>query len=322
MEGVWAAAVVVGAPAASVAYISAAEAIVSRLDERWQRSVRPWFWAAPALVFVGGFLVYPVIATLVLSFEGVTGGWAGLANYRFVFGNPDVLAAFRNNVLWLVGFTGLTVAFGLLIAVLSDRVRYGAAALAIVFLPMALSFTAAGVTWKFMYEYRPAGAPQIGTVNAALVALVHHVQPCAWLIWPPLNTVLLIVVGVWIWTGFSAIVLSAAIKGVPGDLLDAARVDGAREARVVWQIVLPTIGPTIAVLATTMVITALKVFDVVYVMTDGNFGTEVIANRMYKEMFIFQQFGRAGALAIILLLATVPVMAAAVRRLWAEGAVR
>jgi alpha-glucoside transport system permease protein len=322
MEGVWAAAVIVGAPAASVAYISVAEGVVSRLDERRQRSVRPWLWAAPALIFVGVFLVYPMIATLVLSFEGVTGRWVGPANYRFVFGNPDVLAAFGNNFLWLVGFTGLTVAFGLLIAVLSDRVRYGVAALAIVFLPMALSFTAAGVTWKFMYEYHPAGTPQIGTLNAALIALAHHFQPRAWLIWPPLNTVLLVVVGVWIWTGFSAIVLSAAIKGVPGDLLDAARVDGARETRVLCQIVLPTIAPTIAVLATTMVITALKVFDVVYVMTNGNFGTEVIADRMYKEMFLFQQFGRAGALAIILLLATVPIMGAAVRRLWAEEAVR
>ncbi len=315
--------VVVGAPAAAAAYIAAAEAMLARAPSSRQRAIRPWLWAAPALAFIAVFLVYPALSTIALSFRDAAGHrWVGLANYVFAFRSPELLGALWNNVLWLAIFTAATVGLGLLIAILADRVRYGAACLAVVFLPMALSFTAAGVTWKFVYEFRPAGAPQIGLLNAAARAAIPGFLPRAWLIAPPLNTLLLIAVGVWIWTGFCAAVLFAALRSVPAELTDAARVDGAGEARLLGQVVLPTIAPTIAVVATTMAITSLKVFDVVYVTTNGNFGTDVVANRMYKEMFTFQHFGRAGALAVLLLLAAGPVMAATVRRLRAEEALR
>ncbi len=318
-----AALVIVAAPAASAAYIVGAEAVLSRLSLRGQRAVRPWVWAGPALGFLAAFLVYPALSTLVLSVrDGGGRQWIGLANYRVVLTDPDTRTAVWNNLLWLAGFTGVTVGLGLAVAALADRARYEAAARAIVFLPMALSFTAAGVIWKFIYEFRPTGAPQIGVLNAVLAATVPHFQPRAWLVAPPANTLFLIAAGVWIWTGFCTVVLSAALKGVPADLTDAARVDGAGEARVFWSVVLPTIAPTVAIVAATMVITSLKVFDVVYVMTNGNFGTEVIANRMYKEMFTFQHFGRAGALAVLLLMATAPFMLATVRRLRAEEAAR
>ena len=312
-----------GAPAASVAYILAAELALGRLPVRPRRVLRPWVWLLPALAFVAVFLVYPTIDTLALSFRDATGAaWTGPANYADAFQSREALVALRNTVAWLILFTGLVVAGGLGIAALAERVRYDAVVRGIVFLPMALSFTAAGVIWKFVYEFRPAGAPQIGLLNAVLGALVRGFEPRAWLVGAPWNTLCLIAVGVWIWVGFAAVVFAAALKAVPGDIVDAARVDGAGEWRLFWRITLPVIGPTTAAVATAMVITALKVFDVVYVMTNGNFDTDVLATRMYHALFVDQHLGRAAALAVILLAATVPVMAANVRRLRGEAAAR
>jgi alpha-glucoside transport system permease protein len=311
------------APAASVAYIVAAELALGRLSVRRRRALRPWAWLAPALAFVAVFLVYPTLDTLVLSLRDAAGvRWVGLANYLYAFQSSEALVALRNTLLWFVLFTGLVVAGGLGIAAVAERVRYDAAVRGIVFLPMALSFTAAGVIWKFVYEFRPAGAPPIGLLNAALAAAVRGFEPRAWLVGAPWNTLFLIVVGVWIWAGFATVVFAAALKAVPAEMLEAARVDGAGEWRVFRQITLPVIGPTTAAVATAMVITALKVFDVVYVMTSGNFDTDVLATRMYHALFVDQHLGRAAALAVILLAATVPVMAVNLRRLRREEAAR
>jgi alpha-glucoside transport system permease protein len=311
------------APAASAAYIVAAELALGRLSVRRRRALRPWAWLAPALAFAAVFLVYPTLDTLVLSLRDAAGvRWVGLANYLYAFQSSEALVALRNTLLWLVLFTGLVVAGGLGIAALAERVRYDAAVRGIVFLPMALSFTAAGVIWKFVYEFRPAGAPQIGLLNAVLAAAARGFEPRAWLVGAPWNTLLLIAVGVWIWAGFATVVFAAALKAVPAEMLEAARVDGAGEWRVFRQITLPVIGPTTAAVATAMVITALKVFDVVYVMTSGNFDTDVLATRMYHALFVDQHLGRAAALAVILLAATVPVMAVNLRRLRREEAAR
>jgi alpha-glucoside transport system permease protein len=217
-----------------------------------------------------------------------------------------MLSAMRNNLIWLVFFTLITVTLGLLVAVLTDRVPYESAAKGIIFLPMAISFVAAGVIWKFMYDYRPPGAPQTGTLNAALTAIGG--EPQGWLINAPGNNLALIAVAVWTWTGFCAVILSAALKGIPPDVLEASRVDGASEPQIFRYVIVPLISPTIAVVTTTMVIFALKAFDVVYVMTNGNYDTDVIANVMYKQMFNYRDFGRAAAIAVVLLLAIVPVM--------------
>jgi alpha-glucoside transport system permease protein len=316
-------AVLIGVPAVLVGYIAVIELALRRLSFRWQRRVRPWLWLAPALSFVLVFLIYPVFRTVYLSFLNANSTrWVGLENYQFVFSNEQMLIVLRNNALWLVLFTGFTVSLGLLLAVLTDRVRYESLAKSVIFLPMAISFVAAGVIWRFMYDYRPPGLPQTGTVNAVLSALVPNFEPQAWLINQPGNNVALIIAATWAWTGFSMVVLSAGLKGVPGDLLEAARVDGANEFRIFRQIVLPILAPTLAVVATTMVITALKVFDIVYVMTNGNFETEVIANRMYKEMFNIRHFGRASALAVILMAAIIPVLLFNLRRFREQEATR
>ncbi|HEV8633799.1 MAG TPA: sugar ABC transporter permease [Chloroflexota bacterium] len=305
----------VGVPAATAGYVVLAERLIELLPDRRRRAVRPWVWLAPALLLLAVFLVYPALQTIWVSLRDAgSTGFVGLENYVYVFNDPVMLIALRNNVLWLVFFTGATLAFGLLIAVLTDRVPYERIARAVVFLPMAISFVAAGVIWRFMYDYRPPGLPQTGTVNALLTALVPGFEPQAWLINTPTNNLALIAVAVWTWTGFCVVILSAALKGIPTEVLEAARVDGAGEWQIFRYVILPLISPTVAVVTTTMIIFALKAFDIVYVMTNGNYDTEVIANRMYKEMFNFRHFGRAAAIAVVLLIAIVPVMLLNIRR--------
>ena len=275
-----------------------------------------------ALFFLTVYLIYPIVNTAYLSFLGKgSKEFTGLGNYWYVFTNADMLGALKNNLLWLVLFTSITVSLGLVIAVLTDKVRYEAAAKAMIFLPMAISFVAASVIWRFMFEFRPAGMPQIGLLNA-LLSTFPGFQPVAWLVNTKVNNFALIGVGIWIWTGFCMVILSAGLKGIPLEILEAARIDGASEWQIFWRIILPIMRTTIIVVATTMIIIVLKVFDIVYVMTNGNLGTEVIANRMYKEMFNYHHFGRASAIAVILLLAVIPVIAFNVRRFRAQEVVQ
>jgi alpha-glucoside transport system permease protein len=315
--------VVVGVPIALVGYIAVVELLLRSVPPRRQGPLRPWLWLIPALAFLVVFLVYPVFNTAYLSLLGPSSErFVGLANFAYVFTDPTMLMALRNNLIWLVFFTLLTVLLGLLIAILSDRVSYESAAKAVIFLPMAISFVAAGVIWRFMYDFRPPGAPQTGTVNAVLTTLVPGFEPQAWLINQPWNNLALIVAAVWVWTGFCMVILSAGLKGISAEVLEAARVDGANEWQVFRRVIFPMLGSTLAVVTTTMLITALKAFDIVYVMTNGNFETEVIANRMYKELFNVRDFGRASAIAVVLLVAIVPVMLFNLRRFREQEAMR
>jgi alpha-glucoside transport system permease protein len=279
------------------------------------KRITPWFWIAPALILLLVFLIYPVINTIILSFQNANSTeFVGFANYKYIFTDEKMLTPLKNNLLWLVFFTGVTVTLGLVIAVLSDRVKYEAAAKAAIFLPMAISFVAAGVIWKFMYEYAPAGTEQIGTVNAVLTTVFPKFEPQAWLWNRSQNNWALIIVGIWMWTGFCMVILSAGLKGIPESLLEAARIDGAGEFRIFFQIILPLMKSTITVVATTIIINVLKIFDIVYVMTNGALGTEVIANRMYKEMFNYRNYGRASGIAVLLLFAIIPVMVINIKR--------
>ena len=297
-----------------------------------QRPLTPWLYLAPALLIMSVFIVYPGLTTAFLSLRDKTGtAWASVRcvagqpcwglfeNFRYALTSPIMLQAFFNNLLWIVVMVSGTVGLGLLIATLADRVRYEPLAKAIIFLPMAISFVGAGVIWRFVYEYRATG-DQIGLLNGLLVALGG--QPVSFLTLPIVNTVALIVVGVWMWTGFCMTVLAAALKGVPSEVLEAARVDGATEWEVFGQIMVPMILPTITVVITTMVINVLKVFDIVYVMTGGNYGTEVIANRMYTEQYLSFDTGRAAAIAVVLIVVIIPAMILNIRRFAAQEASR
>jgi alpha-glucoside transport system permease protein len=312
---------VVGVPLATAGYLVLVERALALLPDRRRGDVRPWLWLAPALALALVFLVYPALQTIVLSlYDATSTGFVGLENFAYVFTDDGMLGALRNNVLWIIFFTTVTVTLGLLVAVLTDRVPYESVAKAIVFLPMAISFVAAGVIWKFMYDYRPPGLPQTGTLDALVTAV--GAEPRAWLIDSPGNNFALIAVAVWTWVGFCTVILSAGLKGIAPEILEAARVDGASEWLIFRHVIVPLMSPTIAVVATTMVIFALKAFDIVYVMTNGNYDTEVIANRMYKEMFNFRHFGRAAAIAVVLLAAIVPVMWFNVGRFRAQEEVR
>ncbi len=283
---------------------------------RW----RPWLFVGPALLLIAFFLVYPTIMTIARSFFGrgttlfgPSVEFVGVKNWTYVFTNEVMLTALRNNALWAVLFTACTVGFGLTLAVLLDRVKYEKIAKSIIFIPAAISMVGASVIWKFVYAYRPAHIDQIGILNALVVAFGG--EPIGWLIERPwINNICLIVVGIWMWTGFCMVILSAAYKNIPKQLLEAARIDGANEWRVFRNVILPLLAPTAAVVATTMVVQVLKIFDIVYVMTNGNFSTEVIANRMYKEMFNFFNYGRASAIAVVLLILIAPFMIFNIRR--------
>src|SRR4051794_6704867 len=314
--------VVLGIPAVLIGYIYLTEVVLRFLPEGRRARIRPWLWLLPALAFLVVFLVYPTVITLIQSFQNRAGsGWVGFDNYAWFFGTPSALTAIKNNILWVVLMTVLCVGMGILIAVLVDRVRYESFAKAVIFLPLAISAVAASVIWKFMFDYRPPVEPQTGTLNAFIG--IAGLGPVPWITVDQfsLNTVALIVVMAWMWTGFAMVILSSSLKGISPELLEAARVDGANEWQVFRQITFPLLLPTVAVVATTMVITALKTFDVVYTMTGGNFNTDVVANLMIHQIS-FGEFGRGSALAVILLLAIIPVMLINIRRFQAQEAIR
>lgn len=316
-----AAIVVFGVPAVLVGYIWLTERILRVMPERRQGRFRPWIWIAPALLFLFVFLVYPTLNTIVLSFQDRAGqAFVGLANYEYFLTSSSTLTSLRNSVLWVVFMTAGVVGLGLLIAVLVDRVRYEPIAKSVIFVPLAISFVAASIIWTFMYQFRAPGTTQTGTLNAVLELV--GAGPAAWIQTEPLNNIFLIIVGIWMWTGFAMVILSAGLKGISTELLEAARVDGANEWQVFRGIIFPLLLPTIFVVGTTIVITALKSFDIVYTMTSGNFSTDIIAHRMYQEMFINSHFGRASAVAIVLLVAIVPFMALNIKRFREQEAIR
>lgn len=273
--------------------------------------VRPWFYIAPALLFLIAFLVYPSIDTFRRSLLGPDSeSFVGISNYVYAFTMEEMRVSFTNNLKWLVLFTIFTVAGGLVIAVLVDQVKYEPAAKSLIFLPQAISFVGAGVIWKFVYDYDA----DVGLLNAVLTALFPNQDRIGWLVNSDIATYAVIATGIWMWTGFAMTILSAAVKGIPDEIIDAARVDGASGWQIFWRVTIPMISSTIAVVTTTMIINVLKVFDLVYVMTAGRYQTNVIANQMYKELYINRQNGRASAIAVILLAAIVPVMLVNIRR--------
>jgi alpha-glucoside transport system permease protein len=288
--------------------------IVDLFGVRVRERIRPYVFVGPAIVMLSIFLVFPAVATIVASVtEG--GGWS--QNYGETFEDPEFWIAIRNNVLWIVIGTGGSVGIGLLVAALTDRIKREALAKTFIFLPLAISMVGAAVIWRFLYAWQPPGETQIGLVNALWTGLGN--EPVSFMQSAPFNTFALIVIMIWLQTGFAMVVLSAALKGVSAEVIEAARMDGANEAQLFFRVVVPMISGTLITVATTISIAILKVFDIVYVMTGGRAETEVIANRMFKEMFVFRNFGQASALAVILFVAVVPIMIINIRNLRRQG---
>jgi len=290
-------------------------ALVGLLAPRWQGRIIPWVFVIPAIALLTMFLVYPTFGTILTSFTVGTNG-DPLFHYKQIF-SPQYIGILRNNIIWLVLGTAGSVILGLVIAAMVDRVRRESLAKTFIFLPLAISFIGAAVIWRFMYEWNPPGQPQIGVVNAVIEGLGG--TPVRWMQTAPVNTYALIVIFMWLQTGFAMVVLSAAIKGVSVEVLEAARLDGANERQIFFRVIVPIIRGSILTVATTIAIVVLKVFDIVYVMTGGKFDTDVVANRMFLELFQFFNDGRAAAFATLLFLAVLPVMFINVRNLRRQG---
>ena len=302
----------------------AANRVVDLFPARYREGVRPYVFVGPALVILGVFLVYPVINTLLISLKDSQGdSFVGLDNFTFVFSDESMLRAIRNTLGWIIVVPLFAVSIGLAFATLADRLRRGeAVAKSLIFLPMAISFAGAAITWRLIYSFRPEEfGSNIGLLNGIMLGLGQ--QPVAWIQEQPWNNLLLMVIMVWMQTGFAMVVLSAAIKAIPEEIIEAARIDGASELQVFRRIIVPSIAPTIVVVATYMVINALKVFDIVFIMGSAETNqTEVIAERMIDWFFISNHDGRGAAIAVILFIAIIPVMIWNVRRFREQEMIR
>jgi alpha-glucoside transport system permease protein len=298
-------------------------ALVDRSSKSWQTRLRPWVFIGPATLVVGVFLLLPAVDTLRRSFLGPDStGFVGLDNYHYLATDPGVRTAVFNNLLWMIIVPAVSVAIGLAVAVLADRLteRWEKITKSMIFLPMAISFVGAGTIWGFIYAWRAPETPQIGLLNAIWTGFGG--EPVGWLQTFAINDFALMAIMIWLQAGFAMVLLSAAIKNVPYDTIEAAKVDGATEFAIFWRVTVPQIRSTIVVVATTILILVLKIFDIVYVMTNGNYGTDVIANLFIREMFNFGQFGRAAVLVVFLIVITIPFMILNVRRFREQEAMR
>ncbi|MEZ4642138.1 MAG: sugar ABC transporter permease [Chloroflexota bacterium] len=297
--------------------------LVEMLPGAWAGRLQPFVFVGPAMAILAWYLAIPTLRTFWISLFGRDGppegmsllqqlssdAFVGLSNYAAVFTERLMLEAFRNNLMWIVFGSTFSVAFGLIIAVLADRSRFEKLAKSMIFLPMAISFVGASIIWNFIYEYRPAGQTQIGLLNSMVVSLGG--APRAWAQWidiAPWNNLFLIVIVIWLQAGYAMVLFSAALKGIPEELMEASRVDGANEFQIFFRIMIPYIRGTIITVWTTVVIFTLKIFDVVWVMTGGQFGTHVIATQFYRQSFTNRNSGFGSAIAIVLLIAVIPVM--------------
>jgi alpha-glucoside transport system permease protein len=271
-------------------------------------AIRPWLFLGPAILLLSAYLVYPVLNSAWRSFNDADGtSFVGLKNYRWLLADGKFHESLTNNMLWLVTVPALSTIFGLVAAQVTDRIRWGNLAKSMIFMPMAISFVGAGVIWKFIYDFRGEGLEQIGILNAIVVYFGG--SPQTWLVTPFWNSFLLMAVLVWIQTGFAMVILSAALRGIPEETIEAAILDGANPWQVFMRIKVPQIWGTIAVVWTTITITVLKVFDIVFVMTNGEWGTQVLANLMYNWMFRgAPDYGRGSAIAIVIMLLVTPIM--------------
>ena len=310
--------------AGGLAIFAAVIGLILFIVDKAPKRSRDYFQLAafigPALILLVGGLIYPAIRTTSLAFFNRTGDPVGFENFIWAFTQPDAVRTLVNTVIWVILVPTISTIAGLAYAVFIDKSRGEKFFKALVFMPMAISFVGAGIIWKFVYDYKSQGREQIGVLNAIVVAFGG--EPVRWLQTSPLNTFLLIAVMVWIQTGFAMVVLSAAIKGVPVEQLEAAQLDGTNAWQRFRNVTVPGIRGSLVVVVTTISIATLKVFDIVRTMTAGNFDTSVVANEMYTQAFRANEPGRGAALAVILFILVLPIVIYNVRVLRSQKEVR
>ena len=279
------------------------------ISHRYENSIRSIIFIAPAFFVLFTFILFPVFETIRLSFYDKFGReFIGLDNYLWAIKDTEFRRSILNNLGWLLIVPTLSTFFGLVIANLTDRIWWGTIAKSIIFMPMAISFVGAGVIWKFIYDYRGVDDQQIGLLNAIVVSF--GLEPQAWLTIPIWNNLFLMAIMIWIQTGLALVIFSAALRGIPKETLEAARIDGASEFRIFWSIIIPFLEQTILVIWTIITILVLKVFDIIYAMTNGQWQTEVLANLMYDWMFRGGgDSGRGSVLAFCIMIGVIPILA-------------
>ena len=303
---------------AFAAVIYALFLIGSRASVRWQGWLRYGVFLGPALLLLLVGLIYPALRTIWMSFmDKRSENFVGFDNYIWAFTIPEIQIVLRNTVLWVIFVPLLSTLIGLSIAYMTDRMKRAGVVKSLIFMPMAISFVGASVIWGFVYNFEPSDKkPEIGLLNAILRSLGMESQN--WMLNAPLNTFLLIVVLVWIQTGFAMVILSAAMKNVPDEVVEAAMLDGASNWSRFIRVTLPMIRGTVVVVLTTITIATLKVFDIVRTMTGGNFQTNVIANEMYAQSFRQLNYGQGSTLAVVLFIAVIPIIWYNIRQLRLE----
>jgi alpha-glucoside transport system permease protein len=314
--------VVIGIGAALILYY-ALNKLAEMLPDKWEERVKPIFYVLPAVLAIVVYLVYPAILTVINSFKDRSSTeWVGTENYQALFTDKGFQEAVFNTLLWILFVPAACVVLGLAIATLADRLGPNGEKLSktTIFLPMAISLVGAATIWRFVYYAAPAGQPQIGLLNAALGQF--GMDPVAWLQQSQyhFNSFLLMVVLLWSQVGFSMVLLSAAVKGVPVDTMEAARIDGASERQIFFRVVVPQIKGTIITVYITVLIGVMKVFDIVYVMTNGNFNTNVLGNEFWNQLSTNFNNGSAAAIVVVLMIAVIPIMIYQVRHFRAEEA--
>lgn len=299
---------------------------LSRLfGRKGEERVKPYLYLLPGLAAIALFLLYPAITTIQASFANAdTTAYVGLKNYTALLGDKNFQTAILNNLIWIVVVPASVVALGLLVATLADLLspRKEKLAKTLIFMPMAISMAGAGTIWALIYAFKPEGTSQTGLLNAIVTAFGG--SPQTWLQFTTLkfNVLLLMVVYIWTQVGYAMVLLSSAIKAVPEDTIEAGRIDGAGEKRIFFSIIVPQVWPTVITVFITVLIGVLKVFDIVYVMTAGQFETDVVGNAFFQQLFINMDNGKAAAIVVMLMLVIVPVMVYQVRQFRLQEAQR
>ena len=303
----------------------ATDRLISLLPDRAAAGVRPFMFVGPAMALLGFYLVYPAINTIFLSFQDAgSDEFVWLDNFETILTESRYRIGIRNSLAWVLIVPAAAVAIGLAFATMADKLssRAESTSKSIIFMPMAISFVGASVVWFFVFAFRAEGfGNQIGLLNAIKTEWFSS-DAVNWWQNEPWNNLYLMVILIWLQTGFAMVILSSAIKGVPDELLEAARIDGANEWQVFWRIIVPSIASTIVVVWTTIVITVWKVFDIVWVTTGGQYDTQVIAQQMVQEFFTNRNNGVGAALAVLLFIAVIPILVINVRRFRAQEAMR
>lgn len=304
--------------------------VVERTRDKWKARLLPYVFLAPVIVLVAIFLLYPAIRTFIESFmrasqrRGEGAEFVGLQNYIDLFTSQGFLGVLLNNVLWVIVVPAASVIIGLVVAVLTDRLgkKRETAYKAMIFVPMAISGVAAAVTWRFIYDYKAPGLPQTGLLNAIWTA--GGADPVPWMTVDTgrLNSFLIMAIAIWLQVGFAMVLLSAAVKGVPEETIEAGRLDGASERKLFFSVIVPQIRGTILAVLVTIVIFVMKIFDIIYAMTGGQYNTSVLAVEFYNQLFSFENPGKAAAVVIVLMVAVVPLIVYQIRSYKAQEELR